>query len=314
MIGSISVVIPAYNRAHRLPRAVESVAAQTVGVREVVIVDDASTDATPEVANRLARHQPVPIRYVRHARNRGGAAARNTGVDAATGDWIAFLDSDDAWLPRKLAVQRQRLHDAPDARAVTCADVVVRPHRPPEPRFTEPPGDDLATVLLHTYFGVASSFVVARAALDDVGGFDDALGGCQDWDLLLRVALRHRVVHVPTPLVRIHAAPDEPGITRTDPAFVDGSERFRRKHAARIEAAGERAVAMHALRMGQTYATRGRMAKARAAFADGFAYAPWRVRLALHWLATWTGADGYRTLVDLRRRFASSVAPASWRA
>lgn len=306
--SSISVVLPTYNRAHLLPRALASVAAQTHPVDEVIVVDDASTDGTREV---VVRSTTSNVRYLRHDRNRGGAAARNTGIRAASGDWIAFLDSDDAWLPTKLAVQMRTLAERPEARACTSADVVLRPGRDPERRFTGYSDDDLARSLLHTYVGVTSSFVVARSALEQVGGFDPSLASCQDWDLLLRLVRSHPVVHVQTPLVRIHASADEPGITRGNPDYVSGIERFHEKHEADIHDAGKRAVAVHAFRMGQAYALSGTMDDARDAFRRAMTYRPWRSRLVVHWFATFAGPTTYRTLVEWRRRYASSIAPAS---
>src|SRR5271168_3299780 len=99
MTADISVVVPTYNRADLLARAVESALAQTIPVREILIVDDGSTDDTERVAAGFA----APVRYIRQA-NGGVASARNTGIAAAAGEWVAFLDSDDEWVPTKLAV------------------------------------------------------------------------------------------------------------------------------------------------------------------------------------------------------------------
>ncbi|MCB1713751.1 MAG: glycosyltransferase family 2 protein, partial [Candidatus Competibacteraceae bacterium] len=97
---TISVIIPAHNRAHTLPRALDSVLAQTRPADEVILVDDGSTDDT---AALLQAHYPT-VRYL-HQPNQGVSAARNSGIRLARGDWIALLDSDDAWLPHKLACQ-----------------------------------------------------------------------------------------------------------------------------------------------------------------------------------------------------------------
>lgn len=98
----VSVIIPAYNRADLLPRAIDSVLAQTYQHFEIIIVDDASTDDTQAVVQAIGDRR---IRYLRHERNQGGASARNTGIDAASGEFVAFLDSDDVWLPEKLERQ-----------------------------------------------------------------------------------------------------------------------------------------------------------------------------------------------------------------
>lgn len=103
----ISVIIPAYNRAYLLPRTLKSVAAQTLKPDEVIIVDDQSPDDTPAVCDALIEkyRDQLPIVYIRHENNKGEAGSRNTGILLAQYDYIAFLDSDDEWLPEKLARQ-----------------------------------------------------------------------------------------------------------------------------------------------------------------------------------------------------------------
>src|SRR5438105_15612224 len=103
---NVSVVIPTFNRERKLIEALQSVVNQSFPAREIIVVDDASTDGTASINF----HSLDPrIRYVRHNQNRGGAVARNTGVQCASGNWIAFLDSDDVWLPNKLQRQRERM-------------------------------------------------------------------------------------------------------------------------------------------------------------------------------------------------------------
>jgi glycosyltransferase involved in cell wall biosynthesis len=103
---AVSVVIPTYNRASLLGRAIKSVLEQTYQDFEIIVVDDASTDNTEEVVRNLRDRR---IRYLRHEKNRGGSAARNTGIRAAWGQYIAFQDSDDEWLPEKLKKQMEVL-------------------------------------------------------------------------------------------------------------------------------------------------------------------------------------------------------------
>lgn len=116
----ISVIIPAFNRGHTLPRALDSVRAQTRAADEILIVDDGSTDNTAEVLTAFPR-----VHCIRQE-NRGVSAARNTGIRAATGDWLAFLDSDDEWRPRKLELQVHALSSSPESRIVHCDEIWVR--------------------------------------------------------------------------------------------------------------------------------------------------------------------------------------------
>jgi glycosyltransferase involved in cell wall biosynthesis len=133
----VSVVIPTYNRADRLEGAILSAVNQDPGPLEVIVVDDASTDGTD-----AARLEAIDrrVRVIRHPNNRGSAAARNTGIDAARGDWIAFLDHDDQWLPGKLERQWPQIAGLSDSRVFACGNVVfdggaedgrIRNSRPP---------------------------------------------------------------------------------------------------------------------------------------------------------------------------------------
>ena len=107
---AVSVVIPSYNRAHLVKRAIDSVLNQTYREFEVIVVDDASTDGTAEIVKGLADQR---VRYVKHQANRGVSESRNTGIKAAKGHLIGFLDSDDEWLPHKLRKQIDRFNELP---------------------------------------------------------------------------------------------------------------------------------------------------------------------------------------------------------
>lgn len=114
-VADVTVVIPAYNCARTIERAVASVAAQTYKPREVIVVDDASTDNTiAVVSDELRKHPDIQIRLIRHPENRGPAVARNTGWGQAQGIFIAFLDADDAWHPQKLEMQFTWMVDHPE--------------------------------------------------------------------------------------------------------------------------------------------------------------------------------------------------------
>ena len=110
---SVSVIIPAYNSANTIIRALQSVVAQTRAPLEIIVVDDASTDNTREVAANFASTSSIPLRVITQSSNGGPSAARNTGWDAASGDYIAFLDADDQWHPRKIELQYPVMQSQP---------------------------------------------------------------------------------------------------------------------------------------------------------------------------------------------------------
>ena len=111
---SVSVIIPAYNSASTITRALQSVTAQTRAPKEIIVVDDASTDNTREIAANFASMSSIPLRLITQPANGGPSAARNAGWDAATSDYIAFLDADDQWHPRKIELQYPLMDNQPE--------------------------------------------------------------------------------------------------------------------------------------------------------------------------------------------------------
>jgi glycosyltransferase involved in cell wall biosynthesis len=226
----ISVVIPTYNRAGLLPRAVESALAQTVAPLEILIVDDGSTDDTKSVCSRW----PAPVRYIATP-NGGVARARNVGIKEARGEWIALLDSDDEWEPNKLAAQRAALAAAPDARwciagcTLVDGDGQTRPGRQGYeaafPVFAETRdsaaeyfgralrkvGDgvyagDLYETLFRGNVVLPSSVMVHRDVFARCGAFNPDFRYAEETEFFHRVAAQFPVVIVLDRLVRYRVA------------------------------------------------------------------------------------------------------------
>jgi glycosyltransferase involved in cell wall biosynthesis len=197
----VSVVIPAYNAARYLGEALDSVFAQTVTDLEVVVVDDGSTDDTPQIAQGYGSR----VRYVRQA-NAGVASARNRGLAESTGRYVAFLDADDTWLPGKLERQVAALAARPAARVChTDFDLMGGGTAPAGlRRRVKPTAGSLLEQLLTVgnVVGTPSTVVCERSLLEEVGGFDPALSQCADWDLWARLAPRTEFVYVDECLVR----------------------------------------------------------------------------------------------------------------
>jgi glycosyltransferase involved in cell wall biosynthesis len=203
---SISAVIPVHNGERYLADAISSVLAQTHQVRECLVIDDGSTDTTPEVAARFN----APVRYVAQPRS-GVSAARNHGAELATGELVAFLDHDDTWLPKKLELQTEALAREQATLALCAVRVVDADGRAVRVQRLRA-RDDLLTSML-TFDGSAtvscsSTGLVLRAGFLQMEGFDPALSMSADWDLLIRNLLRGTVAYVDEPLVRyrVHGA------------------------------------------------------------------------------------------------------------
>jgi glycosyltransferase involved in cell wall biosynthesis len=184
----VSVVIAVYNRAHVLGRAIQSVRAQTFQDLELLVVDDGSLDGSAEV---VAPFDDPRIRVVRLPRNRGVSRARNTGILEARGSLVAFLDSDDEWLPEKLERQVACFPQPPagDDGLVSCRYVRHNDltHRIAAPTRPIPRGDPFDQIV-HGRAPLPSCVVMPRAAVEAVGGLDEALPAFADYELWLRLA------------------------------------------------------------------------------------------------------------------------------
>jgi glycosyltransferase involved in cell wall biosynthesis len=218
---SVSVIIPTHNRASLLANAIDSVACQTYAPHELIIVDDGSSEdikATVLCAADRAGRAGFPIRYIRQEQV-GAPAARNTGVAAATGDWIAFLDSDDRWLPEKLELQVRALqHFAGRSEAcVTDATYVNNPElqksafQQTGTRCSETIGifPEILKQVAYGYHGIyLQALVVRRQLIVDIGGFDPSLQLGEDTDLIFQIANRTSICYVNSPLVMIDRTPN----------------------------------------------------------------------------------------------------------
>jgi glycosyltransferase involved in cell wall biosynthesis len=197
---TISVVIPTYNYARYLPEAIDSVLAQTYAPLEIIVVDDGSTDDTPQV---LATYGEK-IRIIRQD-NQGVAAARNTGVAAARGEYIALLDSDDLWLPRKLELQVARFESDPALGFVHCGAETFDGERTLGVLADGMEGWVREAILSLDRVVIpvpGSGTLFSKRVIDETGGFDVRLPPSDDWDLCYRIATRYPIGFVRDVLVR----------------------------------------------------------------------------------------------------------------
>jgi len=195
---AVSVVIPSYNRARKLLRAISSVLYQTFTHSEVIVVDDGSDDGTAECLKPLMGH----IKYIRHADNMGVSASRNRGIKASRYPFIAFLDSDDYWLPEKLSTQMGFFKQNPEAVACQTEEIWIRKgfRVNPGKRHLKPSGEIFVPSLTLCLVS-PSAVVLKRSLLDEVGLFDEDLPACEDYDLWLRISCRYPIHLIPRPLV-----------------------------------------------------------------------------------------------------------------
>jgi glycosyltransferase involved in cell wall biosynthesis len=195
----ISVIIPTFNRATLLEEAVRSVLGQKGWSEkvEIIVVDDGSTDDTAERLAPLSEK----IEYVRcvHA---GVSAARNVGISISRGEWVAFLDSDDLWLPGKLCEQMRFFAANPDLLVCQTEEVWIRNGKRLNPKkYHKKPSGHCFPLLLERCLVSPSAVVVHRSLFDFAGLFDQSLPACEDYDLWLRIGCRFPLGLVDRPLV-----------------------------------------------------------------------------------------------------------------
>jgi glycosyltransferase involved in cell wall biosynthesis len=197
----ISVVIPTFNRAKLVARAIESVLHQTFHDYEIIVVDDAGTDSTEESLKKKFGKQII---YIKQERNRGLPAARNAGIKVAQGAYLAFLDDDDEWLPEKLALQMQRIQGNTCLGLIYCGYSqvdengnfikLVIPAK--EPRIAE------KLLYWNCITCPPSGVLVKKEVLHTAGYFDEKLSACEDWDMWIRCAQCTSFDFIDVPLVR----------------------------------------------------------------------------------------------------------------
>jgi glycosyltransferase involved in cell wall biosynthesis len=243
----VSVVVPSHNRVRLLRRTLQSILAQHLTDLEIVVVDDGSTDETPLIANGA----DTRIVVIRNQEPGGVSAARNRGIAAARGDWIAFCDDDDLWSPDKLSRQLMAAERA-EAGWVYSGDVNIDDTL--RVLSGGPPNDPQDVMaLLPRWNPIASggsNVVVRSKVLSAVGGFDPTLRRTEDWDLWIRLARTGPPACVREPLVayRFH-----PGNTLIDPSeMVNEARRLARRYSIPVdEPAMQRRAAWSALRTGR---------------------------------------------------------------
>ena len=219
---TVSVVIPTHDRGRVVVEAIESALAQTHPPLEVIVVDDGSTDDTAE---RVGRLRDARVRYLRRS-HAGVSAARNAGIAAATGDLVAFLDSDDLWKPDKVEAEITALARYPSAGGVfsdlekvdgaTFVPSFMRRTRVFSRLLAERAYRDglllsaraLSLCLLQEVPIKTPALTVRRSALERVGGFNEAWTSSEDWEFLLRFARRESLVYVDRPLAVIRISAD----------------------------------------------------------------------------------------------------------
>jgi glycosyltransferase involved in cell wall biosynthesis len=199
----VSVVIPTYNR-EEVRRAVGSALKQSVQNIEVIVVDDHSSKPA---SNHLSNIEDERLEVMRHEVNKGGSAARNTGIDRASGEYIAFLDDDDEWKKEKLEKQLEKLKDSADGYIGCYSKVIYNSERKKEVVGSNIEGDFTENLLKTEVEGnFGSTLIVETEIVKQIGGFDEDFERHQDWEFVLRLLEKGKIGVIEEPLAITHSS------------------------------------------------------------------------------------------------------------
>lgn len=268
-----SVILPTYNRSEVIGRAIESVLGQSFDDFELIVVDDCSSDRTEEI---VQSYEDPRLEYISHELNRGGSAARNTGINNSVGEYIFFIDSDDTWHPTKLSRQIKYIETQPEGTvAVYClvertegfkkhARSKLRSLLPIGPAITEGKEGDKEIIrdILRMRFqlGGASTLGVKSDVVRQIEGFDESFERHQDWEFLIRVLKRGKISCVDERLVEKYDS-GSPSAEVYDRAKTRFLEKFR-EEIERQNLDMAKVVTIHRYNLSKRYLREGQYKKA----------------------------------------------------
>jgi len=254
----VSVIIPTYNRVNTIQRAINSVLKQTYKNFELIIVDDGSTDNTENV---ILRENDDRIVFLKHDTNKGGSAARNTGISHAKGKYIAFLDSDDEWCPEKLKKQVEALDklQTDDWGGIYCGYYYIKKNGEIKKVEALQRGKLKKELLKKELdIGASSTLLFSRTAIEDIGLFDESFERHQDWEFLVRFFGKYGLWSIEQPCVKIfgHNPP------KAEKA-VKAREKYLLKYEKEIQDLGisepQQIYAIHWFEIAKLYASEGNL-------------------------------------------------------
>ena len=306
MVPEVSVIIPTYNRAHYICSAIQSVLNQTFEDFEIIVVDDASTDDTREIIDKFEDER---IYYIRHKKNRGGSASRNTGIKHSRGKFIAFLDDDDLWMRNKLEKQLDLINKTSEIGVVYTGVLLINnsgqiiSHKIPSLR-----GNIFPDILKKNYVGSCSMVLVRKECFTRIGLFDENLPAGQDWDMWIRLAKRYQFDSVNEPLVlyRVH----EKRISTNPYAALRALKLIFKKYSTDLNTCDNRRKILgnwHYI-FGRIYCECGDIGKGRKQFMKAISKDPCSVVYYVRLFTSFFGLTTYHA----SRRLLDSVLPVSF--
>ncbi|OGZ42308.1 MAG: hypothetical protein A3C80_00545 [Candidatus Ryanbacteria bacterium RIFCSPHIGHO2_02_FULL_45_43] len=299
----VSILLPSYNRAYLLPFTIENILEQTWKDWELIIVDDGSLDNTDEVIKNFDDRR---ITYIKHQVNAGEAAARNTALAAARGEYIANQDSDDEWFPEKLEEEVYLLDRSP----ARVGAVYSSFHKTlfdgseeivPSAIHHQKEGNLVNTFLRSDFYITGQALLIKKECYKNVGGYDEKLRVLNDAEFLIRLASQYEFVH--NPHVRVRIKRFEDSISRNFKMRLVSREYILHKHEDLFKKFPD-SFARYSYRIGHTHALLGNTDKARMYLRKAFVFSPLHIKYIAAFLLSLTASSWlYRTLGRLKTKW-----------
>ena len=298
----VSVIIITYNRSTLLGSAIASVLNQTYQDFELIVVDDASPDNTAEVVRGI---NDPRIRYIRHETNQREAGARNTGVQNARGEYIAFLDDDDEWLPEKLQRQVEVLDGSPQEVGAVYTGFVkigLLTGKSIERVIPTKRGIIFQEMLTQNWVGTPSTVLLRKTCFQKVGLFDQALVFGPDYDMWIRISTEFQFEYIPEPLVRYFV--HENSMSANYALIIQGMETSNRKNK-KFFSMNRRAFSERFYLIGVFYCFTGNVRKGRESLMRAIQLYPFDLRYYFRLSLCFLGAAGFNSVHSLKERLTS---------
>ena len=303
----VSVIIPTYNRAHLISRAIQSVLDQSYQDFEIIVVDDCSTDNTEEVIREF-QEKDERIRYIRHERNKGPAAARNSGIKAVKGEYIAFQDSDDEWLPEKLEKQMKVFKISPPEVGVVYTGFwrleKTKKTYIPFSWVTQKEGNIHEDLLRGNFIGTPVA-LIRKECFKKVELFDEYISAREDWELWIRISKYYEFKYIPEPLMISYytsGGVDEKSII----VNINILEFIVNKHYKNF-AEHKKILSKHYFNIGLNLCSIRHLSKGKKYFIKAIKIYPLDIRYSLMLIISVFGQKALSTVVEAYRKFKNII-------
>jgi len=294
----VSVIIPTYNRAHLIGKAIKSVLNQTYKDFEVIVVDDGSTDNTEEIVKSFTDFK---IHYICHKHNRGASAARNTGIKASRGEYIAFLDSDDEWLPEKLDKQMKTFNsESSEVGVVYTGDYYVdeKDKKVKKVHIPRKEGYIYENLLRAEDVIYISTVLIKNECFKKVGVFDEDLPTSEDYDMWFRIAKYYKFRYVKDLLVVCLIHNNQ--MTANSEIMIEGVKRIQTKYSKEFRKRPY-SYSTRYFYLGNKFCHLGKMREGQKYFVKAILIYPFCVKYYIYMLSSFFGKQSYSFIANIRR-------------